>query len=72
MTGRKAADRAERKARAYAAVEALLNRENDAWACYQRSQRVIKLRKELPKRIERARAKLAELEAQARDIGVQA
>lgn len=70
--GRQAADRAERKARAYAAVEALLNCENDAWACYQRAKREAALKKQLPARIAKAEARLAALKAEARDLGLMA
>ncbi len=60
--------RQERKARAYAAVEALLNRENDAWAKFQRLKRETAMRKLLPTRIAKARARLAQLEAEYADL----
>lgn len=62
--------RAEAQARAAAAVEKLLTRNEDPWLRYQRMQRELKLRKSLPKKIERLKTQLAQAEAQARDLGI--
>ena len=63
--------RAEARARAEAAVQAVLERNTDPWARYMENQRKQKAKAVLPTRIAKARARLAQLEAEAFALGLE-
>ena len=63
--------RAEARARAEAAVEAIIARNTDPWERYLQNQRLQKTKSALPGRIAKARARLAQLEAEARALGLE-
>jgi hypothetical protein len=62
--------REERKLRAERAVEAIVRRDAGVWERYRDNQQRQKAKKLLPGRIAKTRERLAQLEAEARALGV--
>lgn len=63
--------RAEARARAEAAVDAIIARNTDPWERYLKNQRLQKAKNALPGQIAKARARLAQLEAEAIALGLE-